>query len=301
MDERDVLATHFEAQRPRLHAVAYRLLGSPSEAEDAVQDAWLRLTATNVSAIENLGGWLTTVVSRICLNRLQARSSRREERLEEPVPEPHVGGAEEGNPEHNAVIADAVGPALLLILDTLSPAERLAFVLHDVFAAPFEEIAVILERSPVATRQLASRARRRVRGAPAAAATPDHARQREIVAAFLAAARDGDFEALLTLLAPDALFRADAATVRIARAPVILGMGATGVMRGAAAVAETFAGLRAVAAQPALIDGVPGAVWAPGGRPRVAFAFRIEDGKIVAIDLLGDPETLRRVELDRQE
>lgn len=301
MDERDVLATQFDTQRTRLHAVAYRMLGSTSEAEDAVQDAWLRLTNTNASAIDNLGGWLTTVVSRICLNRLQARSSRREERLAEPVAEPHAGGAEEGNPEHDAVIADAVGPALLMILDTLSPAERLAFVLHDVFAVQFEEIAVILERSPVATRQLASRARRRVRGAPSASTTPDYSRQREIVAAFLAAARDGDFEALLSLLAHDAVLRADAATVRIARSPVILRMGATEVIRGAAAVAETFAGLRARAAKPALIDGVPGAVWAPGGRPQVAFSFRIEDGTIATIDLLGDPETLRLVELDGQE
>ncbi len=288
MDERDVLATQFEAHRTRLQAVAYRMLGSTSEAEDAVQDAWLRLTDTSAGTIDNLGGWLTTVVSRICLNRLQARSSRREERLEESVPEPHADGVEEGNPEHDAVIADALGPALLMILDTLSPAERLAFVLHDVFAVRFEEIAVILERSPVATRQLASRARRRVRGATSASTKPDHSRQREIVAAFLAAARGGNFEALLSLLAPDAVLRADAATVR---------MGATEVIRGATAVAETFAG-RARAAKPALIDGVPGAVWAPGGRPRVAFSFRIEDGKIATIELLGDPEKLRLVELD---
>src|SRR5581483_1835376 len=284
MDEREWLADRFEEHRAHLRSVAYRLLGSPSEAEDAVQDAWLRLSRADRSDVENLGGWLTTVVARVCLNRLQARRSRREEPLDAHLPEPIVSGAEGTDPEHEALLADAVGPALLMVLDTLSPAERLAFVLHDVFAVSFEEIAAIVDRSPAAARQLASRARRRVQGADT---TPDAdlSRQRTLVDAFLAAARGGDFQALLALLAPDIVVRRDPAAVQLGAAQ----WGAVREIRGAPAVAATFARLGARAARPALLDGAAGAVWAPGGQPRVVFSFTMAGGKIVAIDLIADP------------
>ena len=287
MDEREWLADRFEEHRAHLRAVAYRLLGSPSEAEDAVQDAWLRLSRADRSDVENLGGWLTTVVARVCLNRLQARTSRREEPLDAHLPEPIVSEAEGTDPEHEVLLADAVGPALLVVLDTLAPAERLAFVLHDVFAVSFEEIAAIVERSPAAARQLASRARRRVQGAET---TPDadRSRQRTLVDAFLAAARGGDFQALLALLDPDIVVRADPAAVQL---------GAAQEVRGATDVAATFARLRARAARPALVDGVAGAVWAPGGQPRVVFSFTIAGGKIVVIDLIADPERIRQLDL----
>src|SRR5918912_2532600 len=295
MDERDWLAQQFEEHRPHLRAVAYRLLGSPSEAEDAVQDAWLRLSRADRSEVENLGGWLTTVVARVCLNRLQARTSRREEPLDAHLPEPIVSEAEGTDPEHEVLLADAVGPALLVVLDTLAPAERLAFVLHDVFAVSFEEIAAIVERSPAAARQLASRARRRVQG-PDTTPDTDRSRQRTLVDAFLAAARGGDFEALLALLDPDIVVRADPAAMQLGAAAA-LQLGAAQEVRGATDVAATFARLRARAARPALVDGVAGAVWAPGGQPRVVFSFTSAGGKIVAIDLIADPERIRQLDL----
>jgi RNA polymerase sigma-70 factor (ECF subfamily) len=249
-----------------------------------VQEAWLHLSRAGASGVANLGGWLTTVVARVCLDMLRARTARREEPLGAHLPEPR--GTDGGNPEDEVLLADSVGLALLVVLDTLSPAERLAFVLHDIFAVPFDEIAPIVGRSPTAARQLASRARRRVRGAgPVPAA--DQARRRALVAAFLAASRAGDFKALLAALSPDVVLRADAAAVRA---------GAAREVHGAAAVAETFAG-RARFAQPALVNGAPGAVWAPGGRPRVVFGFTITDETIVAIDILADPEHLRGLDL----
>jgi RNA polymerase sigma factor (sigma-70 family) len=291
MDEREWLAERFEEHRAHLRAVAYRLLGSPSEAEDAVQDAWLRLSRTDRSDVANLGGWLTTVVARVCLNRLQARTARREEPLDAHRPEPIVSDAEGTDPEHDVLLADALGPALLVVLDTLAPAERLAFVLHDVFAVSFEEIAAIVERSPAAARQLASRARRRVQGAET---TPDAdlGRQRTLVDAFLAAARGGDFQALLELLDPAIVVRADPAAVQLGAAH----WGAAQV-RGAPAVAATFARLRARAARPALVDGVAGAVWAPGGQPRVVFSFTMAGRKIVAIDLIADPVRISQLDV----
>jgi RNA polymerase sigma factor (sigma-70 family) len=283
MDERDWLAGQFEAHRSHLRAVAYRMLGSSSEADDAVQEAWLRLSRTDASAVDNLGGWLTTVVARVCLNMLQARTTRREEPVGEDLPDPVQPDGDD--PEQQALQAEGVGLALLVVLDTLTPAERLAFVLHDLFAVPFEEIAPILDRSPAAARQLASRARRRLQGAPAP--DTDLARQRAVVDAFLAASREGDFEALVALLHPEVVLRSDQAAVRT---------GADAEVRGAAAVAATFSG-RARTARPALVDGAAGAVWAPGGRPRVVFGFTIADGRIVAIDLLADPDHLDRLEL----
>jgi RNA polymerase sigma factor (sigma-70 family) len=285
MDDHDWLARRFEDHRGHLRAVAYRMLGSSGEADDAVQEAWLRLSRSDTSGVDNLGGWLTTVVARVCLNMLQARRSRREEPVGGDLPEPVAGRGDGDDPEQRALEADAVGLALLVVLDTLTPAERLAFVLHDLFAVPFEEIAPILERSPAAARQLASRARRRVRGAEPPEA--DLARQRAVVDAFLAASREGDFDALVALLDPDVVLRADRVVVRT---------GAAGEVRGAAAVAATFSG-RARGARPALIDGAAGAVWAPGGQPRVVFDFTVAGGRITDIELLADPEHLALMEL----
>ena len=285
MDDRDWLAGQFEAHRGHLRAVAYRMLGSTSEADDAVQEAWLRLSRSDTSVVDNLGGWLTTVVARVCLNMLQARTARREDPVGEDLPDAAATRRDRDDPEQQALEADAVGLALLVVLDTLTPAERLAFVLHDLFAVPFDEIAPIVERSPAATRQLASRARRRLQGAPPPDA--DLARRRAVVDAFLAASREGSFEALVALLDPDVVLRADQAAVRA---------GASTEVRGAAAVAGTFSG-RARAARPALVDGAPGAVWAVGGQPRVVFGFTITDDRIVQIDLLADPDRLARLEL----
>jgi RNA polymerase sigma factor (sigma-70 family) len=285
MDDREWLADRFEAHRAHLRAVAYRMLGSTGEADDAVQEAWIRLSRAGADDVANLGGWLTTVVSRVCLDMLRSRSSRREEPFDTPVHEAvsdPVGAAVD--PEQEALLADSVGPALLVVLETLAPAERLAFVLHDLFAVPFDEIAAILGRSPAAARQLASRARRRVQGASAAPGA-DPGRQRAVVDAFLAASRDGDFDALVALLDPDVVLRADPAAVRT---------GAQAEVRGARAVAGTFSG-RARFARPALVDGAAGAVWAPGGRPRVAFRFTITGGRITGIDLVADPEQLGRL------
>jgi RNA polymerase sigma-70 factor, ECF subfamily len=285
MDDGDWLARQFEAHRGHLRAVAYRMLGSSSEADDAVQEAWLRLSRSDTSAVDNLGGWLTTVVGRVCLNMLQARTARREDPVGEDLPDAVATRREGDDPEQRALEADSVGLALLVVLDTLTPAERLAFVLHDLFAVPFEEIAPIVERSPAATRQLASRARRRLQGAPPPDA--DLARRRAVVEAFLAASREGKFEALVALLDPDVVLRADQAAVQA---------GASTEVRGAAAVAGTFSG-RARAARPALVDGAPGAVWTAGGRPRMVFGFTITEGRIVRIDLLADPDHLARLEL----
>jgi RNA polymerase sigma-70 factor (ECF subfamily) len=286
VDTSDWVAERFEEHRPHLRAVAYRMLGSLSEADDAVQEAWLRLGRADTSGVENLGGWLTTVVGRVCLDMLRSRRSRREEPLGVQKAEP-IGSPEGGlDPEHEALMADSLGLALLVVLETLAPAERVAFVLHDLFAVPFDKIAPIVGRSPTAARQLASRARRRVQGR-ATVPDPDGARQREVVRAFLAASRGGDFDALLALLDPDVVVRADPAAVQ---------MGASRVLRGAVAVAGTFKG-RAQVAQLALVNGAVGAVWAVGGRPRVVFGFTITGGKIVEINLVGDPERLRRLDL----
>jgi RNA polymerase sigma-70 factor (ECF subfamily) len=286
MDEHDWLAERFEAHRTRMRAVAYRMLGSLSEADDAVQEAWLRLSRADTSDVENLGGYLTTVVARVCLNMLHARKSRREEPLGVHLPDPlmsHTGGTD---PEHEALLADSVGLALLIVLERLSPAERVAFVLHDIFGVPFAEIAPIVGRKASAARQLASRARRRVREA-ATSGDVDLRCQREVVEAFLAASRAGDFEALLALLDPGIVLRADRAAVRA---------GASQEVRGATAVAKQFSG-RAHFAQKALVNGVVGLVWAPGGQPRAVFGFTIRGGKIVEIDLVGDPEHLRQLEV----
>jgi RNA polymerase sigma-70 factor (ECF subfamily) len=286
MDEGVWLAEQFEAHRTRLRAVAYRMLGSRSEADDAVQESWLRLSRSGTSGVDNLGGWLTTVVARVCLDMLRSRTARREEPLGAHVPEPIVSREDRIDPEHEALLADSVGPALLVVLETLAPAERLAFVLHDMFAVPFDEIAPIVGRSPGAARQLASRARRRVQGA-ATVPDADLTQQRKVVDAFLAAARGGDFDALLAVLDPDVVLRADDAAVQA---------GASREVRGAAAVADTFAG-RARAAQPALVNGAVGLVWARGGRPQVVFGLTITGEKIVEIDLLADPERLRQLDL----
>lgn len=291
MNDHDWLSGRFAANRPHLRAVAYRMLGSTTEAEDAVQEAWLRVSRADTDNVENLSGWLTTIVARVCLDMLRSRRSRREEPLHLRGPERYssgegTGGRGRTGPETEAVLADSVGSALLVVLDTLAPAERLAFVLHDMFGVSFAEIAPIVKRSPAATRQLASRARRRVQGAHTEQGV-DRGRERAVVDAFLAASRRGDFDALLALLDPDVMLRADEAAVT------------TGVpreVRGALHVAGTFSG-RARAAKPATVAGSAGAAWAPGGRPRVAFAFRIENGRIVRIDLLADPERLRGVEL----
>jgi RNA polymerase sigma-70 factor (ECF subfamily) len=286
MDEPEILAGHFEAHRGHLRSVAYRMLGSLSEADDAVQETWLRLGRADTGEVTNLRGWLTTVVARICLDMLRARRSRREQPLAVSGPEPMGERTATDDPEHAALLADAVGVALLVVLDTLAPAERLAFVLHDLFDLPFDEIAPIVGRSPAATRQLASRARRRVQGASPGAATPvDH--QRAVVDAFLAAARDGDIAGLLAVLAPDVVLRADPAAVEA---------GAEAEVRGAATVAATFAG-RARAAQSAVVDGAPGLVWTPGGEPRVVFTFEVARGRIVAITMHADPDRLRRFDV----
>jgi RNA polymerase sigma factor (sigma-70 family) len=295
MDEHDLLAERFEGHRARLRGVAYRMLGSTGEADDAVQEAWLRLSRSGAGGIENLGGWLTTVVARVCLNMLTSRRSRREEPLEGPlgeplrarVPDPIVGRADGADPEHEALLADGVGLALLVVLETLTPAERLAFVLHDTFGMPFAEIAAIVGRSPTAARQLASRARRRVRGASPAAET-DPARQREVVDAFLAASRGGDFEALLAVLDPNVVLRADYGAA-----------GASRLVRGARAVAGqalTYSRL-APFSRPALVNGAPGTVTAPRGVPRAVMGFTVAGGRIVEIDILADPERLSRLDL----
>ena len=292
MSDTEQLARQFEDQRTHLRAVALRMLGSSDEADDAVQEAWLRLNRSDSEAVDNLGGWLTTVVARVCLDVLRSRARKKEV--------PHDAAAEQvaaTSPEDEALLADSVGLALLVVLDTLEPAERLAFVLHDMFGVPFDEIALIVGRTPVAARQLASRARRRVRSD---AAVPDAsaATQREVVAAFLAAARQGDFAELLRLLDPDVVLRADAVAIEMAAgrqsagAPVL-----RGEMRGVDAVARVFAG-GARAARLTLVDGLPGAVVSVGGQPMAVFGFAVGDGRVVGIELVADPETLAVLHLE---
>jgi RNA polymerase sigma-70 factor, ECF subfamily len=288
VDEQEFLAGRFESNRSRLRAVAYRMLGSVSEADDAVQEAWLRLSRSDASAVENLEGWLTTVVARVSLDILRSRKARHEEPLHGHVPEPIVSREGEADPEHEALLADSVGLAMLVVLDNLAPAERLAFVLHDMFAVPFDEIAPIVERSPDAARQLASRARRRVRGS-APVPDPDLDRQREVVDAFLAAARDGDFDALVAVLDPDVVLRADRGPARPGSVEV---HGAEEVARRALSYARL-----APAARPALVNGAAGFVVAPGGRPFAVVGFTVTDGKVVEIDLLADRERLRALDL----
>jgi len=281
------LAERFEANRSHLRAVAYRMLGSVSEADDAVQEAWLRLSRTDSTGVDNLQAWLTTVVGRICLDILRTRKSRREEPLGPHLPEPIVSRDTGVDPEHEALIADSVGMALFVVLESLSPAERLAFVLHDMFAVPFDEIARITERTPDAARQLASRGRRRVRASPVP--DVDLAEQRRMVDAFLSAARDGDFEALVELLDPDIVFRVDAGAGRPNTRIVV---GAEEVARQAG----SFAGL-AQFAKPALVNGVAGVVVAPRGVPRAVAAVTVVNGRIVEIDLLADRERLGDIDL----
>jgi len=290
MNEHQLLAEQFEANRSHLRAVAYRMLGSLSEADDAVQESWLRLSRSDTSGVENLGGWLTTVVARVSLDMLRSRTSRREEPLGAHMPEPSTSptiGRQDGiDPEYEALLAESVGLALLVVLDTLNPAERLAFVLHDLFDMPFDEIAPIVGRSPTAVRQLASRARRRVRGV-ATADDADLTSQRAAVDAFLAASRGGDFDALLAVLDPEIVFRAD---------PAAVAAGAPGEVRGAAAVAKQFKG-RALGARPVLVNGAVGVLVARRGRLFLVLSLTIASGKIVAIDAVADPAQLRQLDL----
>ncbi|GAB7143936.1 sigma-70 family RNA polymerase sigma factor [Mycobacterium riyadhense] len=288
MDDTEWLAERFEERRAHLRGVAYKMLGSLSEADDAVQETWLRLSRDRVSGVDNLTGWLTTVVGRVCLDLLRSRKVRREEPLDTRLPDPIVGRADGSDPEDEALLADSIGLALLVVLDTLSPAERVAFVLHDMFAVPFEEIAQIVDRSPSAARQLASRARRRVRGAPVPDA--DLKLQREVVDAFLAAAREGDFEALVATLDPDVVVRADGGA---------LAPGLPREVRGARAAAQQalLFSHRAGFARPALVNGAAGVVAVSRGRPLSVMGFTIVGGKIVEIDILASAARLRRLDL----
>jgi RNA polymerase sigma factor (sigma-70 family) len=282
MSDHDLLAERFEEHRAQLRSVAYRMLGSLAEADDAVQETWLRASASGADGIDNLGGWLTTITGRICLNMLRSRATRREDVLD-VAPELR---AEVGDPEQEALLADSVGPALLVVLDRLTPAERLAFVLHDMFAVPFEDVAPIVERSPAATRQLASRARRRVQS-PDAVPEPDLPRQREMVDAFLAASREGDFDALLALLDPDVVMRTDGS-------PMFAGVFSDA--RGATTVATSFSG-RAQAAQPAVVDGFPALAWAPNGNLRVLFTFTVDGDHITEIALIANRSRLAELDI----
>jgi RNA polymerase sigma-70 factor (ECF subfamily) len=286
MDESDWLAARFDENRRHLRAVAYRMLGSTSEADDAVQEAWLKLSRSDAGEIENLAGWLTTVVARVCLDMLRSRTSRREEPLAGEADAP-----DGGDPERDVAVADAIGPALLVVLEMLAPAERVAFVLHDMFDLSFEEIAPIVDRTPAAARQLASRARRRVRGSAAGPAS-DLAQHRELVSAFLAASRDGDFDRLVAVLSPGAVLRADPMAVRAATANQARGApGLAPELRGAALVANAFKG-RAQGAATAVIGGEAGAVWAVSGVVRAAFLFTFDGRLIAAIDLVMEPAHL---------
>jgi RNA polymerase sigma factor (sigma-70 family) len=289
VDEREWLTEQFEEHRSRLRSVAYRMLGSVSEAEDAVQDAWLRLSRADTGNVENMGAWLTTVVARVCLNTLRSRERRREDPLDVRVPDPIISPESGADPEHQAVLADSVGLALLVVLETLSPAERLAFVLHDMFAVPFEEIAPMIERSPAAARQLASRARRRVQG-QAPAPDPDLTRQRDVVNAFFAAAHDGDFQALVAVLDPEVVLRSDGGVTRARQTVVITGA------QSVAGQALTFSRLSPFA-RPVLINGAAGVVVAVHGRPLSVMAFTVTGGKIASIEVLSDPERLHQLDL----
>ena len=290
MTDQNWLAERFESNRTHLRAVAYRMLGSLTEADDAVQEAWIRLSRTDTSDVENLSGWLTTVVGRVCLNMLRSRRTRREAPLDTHVADPIVSPEAGIGPEDEAILGESIGLALLAVLDTLSPAERVAFVLHDVFAVPFDEIAPIVGRSTAASRQLASRARRRVQGAPVP--DTDLVGQWAVVDAFLAAARDGDFERLLAVLDPDVVVRSDGGTLR----PELVS-----TVRGADAVARQAMSFRRFAetATRALINGIPGGVaWAPDGRPFAVLSVTVAGGRIVSIDVLADPDRLSRLDLD---
>jgi RNA polymerase sigma-70 factor, ECF subfamily len=290
MHDQDVLATRFEANRSHLRGVAFRMLGSATEADDAVQEAWLRLSRTDANDIENLRAWLTTVVGRVCLNMLRSRRTRREGSLEVHLPDPIVSPEEGVDPEQEALLGDSVGLAMLVVLDALTPAERVAFVMHDVFAVPFDEIAPILNRTPTATRQLASRARRRVQGAPVPDVDLDG--QWAVVDAFMAASREGDFERLVAVLDPDVVVRADGGDAR----PEL-----TSLVHGARAVAEQAFSFRQLAGSSTrvLVNGVPGGVaWAADGSPFALLAMTVKGGRIVAIDVLADPERLRELDLE---
>jgi RNA polymerase sigma-70 factor (ECF subfamily) len=289
MDEREFVAQQFEEHRTRLRAVAYRMLGSLSEADDAVQETWLRLNRTDADEVENLSGWLTTVVARVSLNMLRSRRSQREEPLDVRMPEPIVDRTDGTDPEHEALLADSVGLALLVVLETLSPAERLAFVLHDTFAVPFDEIAPIVDRSPEAARQLASRARRRVQG-ERAMPDADLDTQREVVDAFLAAAREGDFEALVEVLDPDVVLRADRRGTAVGAPRVV--RGAANVARGALAFSRLDIDVR-----PALVNGAVGTVTFREDRPFAIAGFTIRNRRVVEMDIVADPERLSRVDL----
>jgi RNA polymerase sigma-70 factor (ECF subfamily) len=289
MDEPDGLTQAFQAQRTHLRAVAYRMLGSLGEADDAVQETWLRLARSDAAGIDNLGGWLTTVTSRVCLDMLRARASRREDPLDVHVPDPVVGRDDGDDPEEQAVLADSVGLALLVVLDTLSPTERLAFVLHDIFGVPFEQVGTILDRSPDAAKQLASRARRRLRGA-SPTDDVDHAQQRRLLDAFLAAAREGDFERLLAVLDPDVVLRADAGAGPL---------GPSQLIRGARAVAGQAVRFAPIGrhARPALVNGTPGLFATANGQPLAVLSVTIRHGRILEINILADPERLARLDL----
>jgi RNA polymerase sigma factor (sigma-70 family) len=286
----DWLTEGFETNRGRLRAVAYRMLGSLTEADDAVQEAWLRVARADASEVDNLSAWLTTIVARVCLNALRSRNARREEPLDAHVPDPVITRADEPNPEDQALLADSVGLALQVVLETLTPAERLAFVLHDTFGLPFEEIAPMVDRSPAAARQLASRARRRVRGADVHSPDRDVARQREVVDAFFAAAHGGDFDALVAVLDPDVVSRIDA------------GAGAlipSGVLHGAATVARQTLAIASIAApkHPVLVNGAAGVVITLRGQPVSVMSFTVSGGKIVEINSIVDPDRIRRLDL----
>ena len=286
MPEDEWLTTQFESSRPRLEAVAYRMLGSHAEAEEAVQETWIRLSRTDPAAVENVGGLLTTVVGRVCLDRLRSRRARPEDPIDRELRPNTVEPTADDDPEHEVVLAESVGAALLVVLDLLSPAERVAFVLHDVFAVPFDEVAEILDRSPDATRQLASRARRRLQGTEPTAGI-DLVRQRDVVDAFLRAARGGDFEALLQLLDPDVVLVPDTAAVQ---------MGSLRETRGAFGVATALSG-GARGARLAIVNGLAGFVWAPGGQLRGVVEFTVDDGRIVAINVTGDADRIRALDI----
>jgi RNA polymerase sigma-70 factor (ECF subfamily) len=289
MDENEWLAQRFQEHRPHLRAVAYRMLGSLAEADDAVQESWLRLSRADTDDVRNLGGFLTTIVARVCLNMLRTRTSRREEPLDAHVPDPIVSPSTGPDPEQQVLLADSVGLALLVVLQTLTPAERLAFVLHDMFGMAFDEIAPIVDRSPTAARQLASRARRRVQGTEPES---DPVRQHEVVDAFLAAARAGDFEALIAVLAPDVVLRADGGASAA-------GVGPSTVVRGAEQVATQALSFARFAqfARHALVNGAAGLVNVVEGRPRAVMGLTVRDGRIVEINILADPERLSRIDL----
>ena len=295
MEERKWLVDQFEGQREKLRKVAYRMLGSAPEADDALQEAWLKLSRADSTEVQNLGGWLTTVVARVCLDMLRSRKSRREDGLD-AHPDSAADRASVSDPERDVLLADAIGPALLALLDSLAPTERIAFVLHDLFGMSFEEIAPIVGRSAVAARQLASRARRRIQGA--SLHDDDIERQREIVSAFLLAAREGNFERLLAVLDPEVVLRAD--DTAVAHAEANRGRGApalASMVRGAEEVAKALAG-SAQGARVAIIDGAVGAAWAPGGEPRVVLAFTVVKGKVAEIEFVASPDSLRRLDIE---